>query len=467
MEVKYKPSLIGDNYYQSTDDKSINIKDSRLYLDLEEIEEHLKTNFSYIKQTKQSNHNIEEIMIFKTDVVILPPSLIDDNKKAKIQKQYYIKLKKNNNLYEGFSSALFNRLGIGLNHYANNDIYIGHWLDNVREGRGFYKYFFENKFEYYYGNFKADSKFNRGVYYWFKENPMDSDFEHSKFDLMIGCIQDDSFQYGVYINKNEDEVYYYFGFMNKFGQKDDNGGIYYDHLKNRVFYGHIEEDKINLGYLVNLKIHEMLLEEENNKNNELVKIDSNNNELGNIENKDENNKDKCEIKDENIEENSKEENLENNEEEHDINNPKTLKEKKENVIIYIEMEKDSPVDLIKATDLDNYHKESKIKLSIDFKNIITENKWLEEFYNHFKSLNTLIDDFESDNYPKNVFSEFSNDENESRTNSSLYNNNKLLFNDKYNITKIDKLLSEVSYYKLLKKCEGLMESFNNNNNKAK
>ena len=167
------------------------INDS-LIINSEEVNPELKEKGEYT-----SIKNNEEIHIVITENQVLPPIAASKNKEKVDIQQLYVKLKKQNIYYEGYTNLFYKRHGIGLNQYDNGDIYLGHWNFDVREGRGLYKYNTNSdKSEYYFGNFQQDKRFSKGCYFWFKEDSFLNDFASSKFDLLIGSVdEEENFEY--------------------------------------------------------------------------------------------------------------------------------------------------------------------------------------------------------------------------------------------------------------------------------
>ena len=102
----------------------------------------------------------------------------------------------------------------------SNEIYLGDWVSNKREGFGMYA---------------------------LVEEPMNNEeFEHCSMQLFLGDFVDNQMSHGVYLLKEGDDCYAYFGeFVN--GKKQDNCALFYDNPKETVFRGKVANDQFESG----------------------------------------------------------------------------------------------------------------------------------------------------------------------------------------------------------------------------
>ncbi len=187
-------------------------------------------------------------------------------------------LSRDNAKYIGVLNHLLKRNNRGINHYENGDIYFGQFLGDTRDGHGayFFSPIISNGFitsETYYGFWRDNEKSKRGIYIWLKEKQSNSTsleklFELSDYDAYIGNFENDSYTRGCYLTKIGDSYYVYYGSFSRDGRKDDKKAFFYDNVKNRLFYGTIENDRFTKGYMISF-------EESDIKNLYYIELDSN------------------------------------------------------------------------------------------------------------------------------------------------------------------------------------------------
>lgn len=199
-------------------------------VNLEEIEEHLKINKQF--------HN-EQINIKKT--------FLDDENKVYLAEFY----NKNKICYSGYLNFEFIRNSFGKYIYENNDIYLGYWKGNLKNGEGILLY---SSGEVYIGNWKEGCQQEEGLYIW--KFHKDSDFELEAF---IGNFENNIYRRGLYISRlrnkfsfetQDTTTYIYFGEFTNDGKKSDHSSFFYEYERNILFYGKINNNKIESGYQI-------------------------------------------------------------------------------------------------------------------------------------------------------------------------------------------------------------------------
>ena len=163
----------------------------------------------------------------------------------------------NNCPFLGVVNGMFEREGFGLNTYQNGDIYFGYFSENERNKHGIYSFKpkLENNFilsEYYYGLWKDNYRNEHGIYLWLKENknikPF-SDFENANFTAFIGNIEQDNFNKGTLLIKNDNNYFVYHGTINKNGKKEGDLCFFYSAKKELLLYGSFENDNFISGHM--------------------------------------------------------------------------------------------------------------------------------------------------------------------------------------------------------------------------
>ena len=163
----------------------------------------------------------------------------------------------NNCPFLGVVNGMFEREGFGLNTYQNGDIYFGYFSENERNKHGIYSFKpkLENNFilsEYYYGLWKDNYRNEHGIYLWLKENknikPF-SDFENANFTAFVGNIEQDNFNKGTLLIKNDNNYFVYHGTFNKNGKKEGDLCFFYSAKKELLLYGSFENDNFISGHM--------------------------------------------------------------------------------------------------------------------------------------------------------------------------------------------------------------------------
>ena len=167
-------------------------------------------------------------------------------------------LKINNDCpFLGVVNGMFEREGFGLNTYQNGDTYFGYFSENERNKHGIYSFKpkLENNFilsEYYYGLWKDNYRNEHGIYLWLKENkdikPF-SDFENANFTAYIGNFEQDNFNKGTLLIKNNNNYFVYHGTFNKNGKKEGDLCFFYSAEKELLLYGTFENDNFISGHM--------------------------------------------------------------------------------------------------------------------------------------------------------------------------------------------------------------------------
>lgn len=375
-----------------------------LYLNIKEINELFLMKKTYSKVSRNLNEKLY-VNLTSFNVNLLTKLKSNNNN----EKSYYVYLSKNDYIFYGIASFDFTKHILGFNVFSNNDIYLGQVVNGNRQGTGFYKYeknvLESGKQEYFFGDFKDNKKNKKGCYFWFDEDINEkTNFENCFFDILIGYIENNEFAFGTMINKTEDGTYFYFGGFSSNGKKNDDQGIIYDINKNKIFIGNIKDDIMKNGFLIDFSINDRKSFNCNSKNmsnssSKVYDTPFKNESKKNIqENEDLNNS--MEYYNKYIKSNENENNLckDNNS---DIDNNSNIDKKTKlnklsednTTFIYIELEENQPINIIKDNEISNEIKENKLDYCNKLIEIINKNEWIKIFYDHFYKLNKYTDKF--------------------------------------------------------------------------
>ncbi len=132
--------------------------------------------------------------------------------------------------------------GFGLYKYPNNpdkSFYLGQWEENQKSGKGFLK--IDNN-HLYLGNFKNNQMHGDGLYYNKKNG-----------NYFYGLFNNGMFEKGLYCNLLKD-IFYIGRFKNN--KKNDDFCCYFNHKKNKLFFGEVKNDLFIKGNIIFLSIKE-------------------------------------------------------------------------------------------------------------------------------------------------------------------------------------------------------------------
>lgn len=171
------------------------------------------------------------------------------------EKQSFItEITKKNSSFLGKLNDQFKREGYGLNIFENGDKYLGYFQDDQRCKNGIYIWSPEIKdkkilTECYYGNWKNNKKEGNGIYIWLVEPKNNSLFDEANFEAFIGKFEDDMYQKGTYLIKEEDEYYLYHGLFDREGNKSDDNAYFYSSKNDTLIHGRVSKDIFRNGYI--------------------------------------------------------------------------------------------------------------------------------------------------------------------------------------------------------------------------
>ena len=161
------------------------------------------------------------------------------------------------NKFLGVLNELFEREGYCINNYSNGDSYFGYYSEDKRDKHGFYEFKPEIKNgirnqEFYFGLWKNDNRNNRGVNLWISESSKKkpfSDFDNANFSAFIGLFENNIYNKGTYLYKEEDDYYVYHGYLNIKGEREGENCLFYSSTLEECFYGKYEENEFVDGFV--------------------------------------------------------------------------------------------------------------------------------------------------------------------------------------------------------------------------
>ncbi len=152
--------------------------------------------------------------------------------------------------YVGTATKHFKRNGHGLNKFSNNDVYLGNWKEDEKEGFGLQVTTKENdkSVDIFIGNWKSGKRMY-GLYLWgMKEG---QNLDDKNFDFFFGNYSEDKYKNGLYMTSSKDGFSVYIGNFErgKMGEmnKSDQNGFFYSEKENKIFQGKFESDQLREG----------------------------------------------------------------------------------------------------------------------------------------------------------------------------------------------------------------------------
>lgn len=145
----------------------------------------------------------------------------------------------------------FSRNGIGLNIYKNHDKYLGQWNLGNKHDFGQYHHNKKNPSDddqIYLGKWTNNVREGHGIYVWHTSGTQISD---AVFDAFVGDFQNDKFEQGAYLSKPDANSYFcYFGKFDSEGRKTDKNCFFFQAKEDRLFHGEIFQDKFVRGHVM-------------------------------------------------------------------------------------------------------------------------------------------------------------------------------------------------------------------------
>ena len=148
----------------------------------------------------------------------------------------------------------YQRERIGRNLYSNGDLYIGNWINDLRHQAGFYLFNNEKNqkdrhcIEYYNGNWNMNNKHGFGSWVWIDEQKGNNSIEANNMHLQsfIGLYHTDKFNHGLYMTKDKDQYFTYYGKFDPEGRRNDTKALVYDNLNDKVFRAKFDKRCYNM-----------------------------------------------------------------------------------------------------------------------------------------------------------------------------------------------------------------------------
>ena len=181
-----------------------------------------------------------------------------DNIENNIEK-LLLKIATGKNFYLGTVNKDFKRLGIGLNRFENQDVYLGEFSIDEMNGNGIFlkeSGHLKNNLDVFAGNWISNVK-SFGLLMWLCKQKEGILIDSNVMDLFYGEFYRDDYSNGIFIsiNLSDEKVskvsiyrgkFIYQSGINKI-LKNDEECVYYSKEKNRFFYGSIVNDIIKKG----------------------------------------------------------------------------------------------------------------------------------------------------------------------------------------------------------------------------
>lgn len=158
--------------------------------------------------------------------------------------------------YLGIVGGSLRRESYGINTFKNGDRYFGFFEGNLREKHGVYEWKPVQKGnsterEIYYGLWKRDQRQGHGAYLWLsesKEAKPFSNFDNANFNAFVGDMAKDKMSKGVYMSKQGENYYVYYGSFDDQGKKADDNAFFYSSAEDLVMYGKAVNDQFHSGF---------------------------------------------------------------------------------------------------------------------------------------------------------------------------------------------------------------------------
>ena len=236
------------------------------------LEKDLSTILSEISENKEYKEKEVHLTIsnFDKSVEILKKKEEEFQSLSK-DKIYYGEILKSGARYLGCFNEKLERHFFGVNFYSNNDIYVGHLLNNKKHGIGFYSVHGENEInsidfmnlmnlkddqkpiiniETYNGYWKNNKKHGLGTYLQLKDKLGNMQLDQCKeINCFIGTFYNDKMYRGIYLERHEKCYTIYYGNFNEDGKKHDSKALIYDNQNQYLIRAKFENDQIIHGYL--------------------------------------------------------------------------------------------------------------------------------------------------------------------------------------------------------------------------
>ncbi len=147
------------------------------------------------------------------------------------------------------------RCGFGIEKNHCKEIYAGHHINDMREGRGVYKYkdIDDGKFttsSIYMGYWNNNKKHGEGTFIWRKEeNKKVKTFETCQLTAYVGYFYEDKYDLGIFCESGDDKTLsIYYGKFQENKKHDEEGIFYYESPQEYyVVVGNVEEDIVKEG----------------------------------------------------------------------------------------------------------------------------------------------------------------------------------------------------------------------------
>ena len=195
--------------------------------------------------SNQVDNEIKKNNEYKLNSAEVNISIKYNQKEEKDNKYFSLIEIKNSCKYIGILSENFSKEKLGINYYANNDIYIGEWKNNLKEGNGLYIYnSINNQKELFIGKWNKGLKLGKGIYYFSNDNL-------SNYIIFFGDVNNENFEQGFMIENNGIKKLYKGKFKDL--KKEDDNGILLEG-NDKAFFGKFKNDEIIEGNIIKYKI---------------------------------------------------------------------------------------------------------------------------------------------------------------------------------------------------------------------
>ena len=210
--------------------------------DINEINEEITKNGIYKRQG--------EIPQIKTVFKLIKNLTLEEIKKKeeKSYPKYFTEISNKNFKYIGILTNELKRDLYGYSLMDNQDEFIGEFKEEKRNGFGIYKFKpNEEEQEIYIGEYINNIKEGKGMYIKIKKTiKEDSNGNNILINFVsgIGCFENDLLQNGIIFSIKDDKNNIYFGKLNELGEQDDTEALFIEE-GNKIFKG-----KINKGNMI-------------------------------------------------------------------------------------------------------------------------------------------------------------------------------------------------------------------------
>ena len=167
-------------------------------------------------------------------------------------------ISKEKSSYSGILNENLERNLFGIEKFSNGDLYCGHFIKDIKCGRGIYLLNPETskktvKYELYSGDFNGNLMSGLGTYTVIEEAAKNSTIDEANISSYIGSFENNKMKRGIYLEKKQDKFCAYYGNFNQDNQKHDSKALLYDNENDQVLRARFENGEIIKGFLLTFK----------------------------------------------------------------------------------------------------------------------------------------------------------------------------------------------------------------------